>query len=77
LYASSNAKYSIYQQYYAANQLKTFTLSDISWIGSVQIFLNFAGGLAAGPILDRYGTVVCSLLSKLGKSDGMLGTSIF
>ncbi|ROW00952.1 hypothetical protein VSDG_02890 [Cytospora chrysosperma] len=49
--------FGIYQQYYAANQLKAFTLSDISWIGSVQIFLNFAGGLAAGPILDRYGTV--------------------
>lgn len=33
-------------------------MSDISWIGSVQIFLNFAGGLAGGPILDRYGNVV-------------------
>lgn len=34
-------------------------MSDISWIGSVQIFLNFAGGLVGGPILDRYGNIVC------------------
>ncbi|KUI63475.1 Riboflavin transporter MCH5 [Cytospora mali] len=44
-------------QWYGENQLKSYTQSDISWIGSVQIFLNFAGGLVAGPILDRYGLV--------------------
>lgn len=49
---------SIYQQWYSEHQLKAYTLSDISWIGSVQIFLNFAGGLVGGPILDRKGNVV-------------------
>ena len=48
----------IYQQWYAENQLKSYTQSDISWIGSVQIFLTFAGGLVGGPVLDRYGIVV-------------------
>lgn len=56
---------SIYQQWYGAHQLKSYTQSDISWIGSVQIFLNFSGGLAAGPVLDRYGTVVCPPLLSL------------
>lgn len=51
---------SIYQQWYSEHQLKSYTLSDISWIGSVQIFLNFAGGLVGGPILDRKGNVVRS-----------------
>ncbi|KAL1846475.1 hypothetical protein Daus18300_014245, partial [Diaporthe australafricana] len=49
--------FGIYQQWYGDNQLKSYTQSDISWIGSVQIFLNFSGGLAGGPILDRYGSV--------------------
>jgi hypothetical protein len=52
----------IYQQWYAENQLKAYTQSDISWIGSVQIFLTFAGGLVGGPVLDRYGSVVSRLL---------------
>lgn len=51
---------SIYQQWYSEHQLKSYSLSDISWIGSVQIFLNFAGGLVGGPVLDRYGNIVSS-----------------
>lgn len=54
----ANKKLSIYQQWYSEHQLKSYTLSNISWIGSVQIFLNFAGGLIGGPVLDRYGSVV-------------------
>ncbi|KAG8161198.1 hypothetical protein KVR01_009462 [Diaporthe batatas] len=49
--------FGIYQQWYSENQLKSYTQSDISWIGSVQIFLTFAGGLVGGPVLDRYGSV--------------------
>ncbi|KAJ0118593.1 riboflavin transporter MCH5 [Diaporthe amygdali] len=49
--------FGIYQQWYGENQLKSYTQSDISWIGSVQIFLTFSGGLVGGPILDRYGSV--------------------
>jgi MFS family permease len=52
---------SIYQQWYSTHELSNYTQSDISWIGSFQIFLNFAGGLVAGPILDRFGYVVCSV----------------
>ncbi|EON99918.1 putative monocarboxylate permease-like protein [Phaeoacremonium minimum UCRPA7] len=46
-----------YQSWYGEHQLKNYTQSDISWIGSVQIFLNFSGGLVGGPIMDRYGTI--------------------
>ncbi|KAH8658498.1 major facilitator superfamily domain-containing protein [Xylariales sp. PMI_506] len=49
--------FGIYQQWYTEHQLSSYTQSDISWIGSFQIFLNFAGGLVAGPVLDRFGYV--------------------
>jgi MFS family permease len=39
--------------------------SAISWIGSLQIFFLFAGTLFGGPLFDRYGAVVCILLSML------------
>lgn len=48
---------SIYQSWYVDHQLSNYTMSDISWIGSVQIFLNFSIGLGGGPLMDRYGTV--------------------
>ncbi|TPX09851.1 uncharacterized protein E0L32_008873 [Thyridium curvatum] len=49
--------FGIYQAWYGDHQLAKYTQSDISWIGSVQIFLNFSVGLIGGPIMDRYGTV--------------------
>ncbi|KAK7419586.1 hypothetical protein QQX98_003177 [Neonectria punicea] len=50
--------FGIYQSWYGSHQLKDYDQSDISWIGSFQIFLTFSVGLVGGPIMDRYGTVV-------------------
>ena len=33
--------------------------SAIAWIGSLQAFFVFAGGLVGGPLFDRYGAKVC------------------
>ncbi|EGN91613.1 hypothetical protein SERLA73DRAFT_118356 [Serpula lacrymans var. lacrymans S7.3] len=45
--------YGVYQEFYAKAWLAEKTASDISWIGSVQVFLLFAGGLPAGKLFDE------------------------
>lgn len=40
------------------NQLSQHSASAISWIGSVQIFSLFAGGLFGGPMFDRFGAKI-------------------
>ncbi|EIW75911.1 MFS general substrate transporter [Coniophora puteana RWD-64-598 SS2] len=45
--------FGVYQEYYELTYLKGYTSSDISWIGSMQVFLLFAGGLPAGKLFDE------------------------
>ncbi|KAH7915578.1 MFS general substrate transporter [Hygrophoropsis aurantiaca] len=45
--------FGVYEDYYTLVWLKGYTTSDISWIGSVQTFLLFAGGLPAGKLFDE------------------------
>ncbi|KAH8114865.1 MFS general substrate transporter [Phellopilus nigrolimitatus] len=47
--------FGVFQAYYATNQLQHNTASDISWIGSVQIFLLYISGLVLGRVFDVYG----------------------
>ncbi|KAK0650019.1 riboflavin transporter MCH5 [Cercophora newfieldiana] len=54
-YANS---FGVFQAYYIGNQLKDHSPDDISWIGSLQVFLVFAVGVLGGPIFDRYGAWV-------------------
>lgn len=49
---------SIYQDYYSQHMLSHETQSTISWIGSVQLFFLYAGGVVGGPLFDRYGAKV-------------------
>lgn len=49
---------SIYQDYYSEHMLSHETQSTISWIGSVQLFFLYAGGVVGGPLFDRYGAKV-------------------
>lgn len=44
----------ILQAYFAENQLKHFTESQISWIFSIFAFLFFFGGILMGPLYDKY-----------------------
>ncbi|KAG0695141.1 MFS general substrate transporter [Suillus ampliporus] len=45
--------FGVYQAYYTSHYLPQYVSSDISWIGSVQTFLLFAGGLPAGKLFDE------------------------
>jgi hypothetical protein len=58
---------SIFQAYYETHQLRDMSPSTIAWIGSLQAFFVFAGGLIGGPLFDRYGAKVCSYSQTLSK----------
>ncbi|EKM75901.1 hypothetical protein AGABI1DRAFT_131804 [Agaricus bisporus var. burnettii JB137-S8] len=44
--------FGVYQDYYTRDYLSASTPSDISWIGSVQLFLQYALGIVVGRIYD-------------------------
>ncbi|KAL8344983.1 hypothetical protein RB601_005152 [Gaeumannomyces tritici] len=54
-YANS---FGVFQAYYMHHQLRDHSPDDISWIGSIQVFLVFASGAVGGPIFDRFGAWV-------------------
>lgn len=54
-----------FEQYYLTHQLKQWSPSAISWIGSLQSFLQFFAGMLGGPLFDRYGCMVQSIFSTL------------
>lgn len=45
--------FGVYQAFYTSTWLPNVSPSTISWIGSIQLFLEFAMALLAGPLLDR------------------------
>ncbi|GIJ84575.1 hypothetical protein Asppvi_003422 [Aspergillus pseudoviridinutans] len=47
-----------FEEYYLSHQLKGDSASKISWIGSLQSFLQFFAGMLGGPLFDRYGSIV-------------------
>ncbi|KAK4240412.1 putative monocarboxylate permease [Achaetomium macrosporum] len=48
----------VYQAYYETHQLSDHSPDQIAWIGSLQGFFVFAGGLVGGPMFDRWGAKV-------------------
>ena len=47
--------YGVFQAYYQTHLLPDRSASDISWIGSVSIFLLYLGSGFAGPLMDKLG----------------------
>ncbi|GFG01371.1 monocarboxylate transporter 1 [Aspergillus udagawae] len=47
--------FSVFQSFYSSTQLPTYSPSDISWIGSLQLFGTFAIGLWSGRLSDKHG----------------------
>ncbi|KAF8841531.1 MFS general substrate transporter [Paxillus ammoniavirescens] len=45
--------FGVYEDFYTRVYLSGYSTSDVSWIGSVQTFLLFAGGLPAGKLFDE------------------------
>ena len=50
--------FGIFQAYYETHQLSDKSASQISWIGSTQVFSLFAVGVFGGPLFDRFGAVI-------------------
>jgi len=46
----------VFESYFAANQLKHHTPSEIGWIFSLYLFIVFFVGVQVGPIFDRFGS---------------------
>ena len=61
--------FGVFQAYYIDHQLRGHSPDDISWIGSLQVFLVFALGVIGGPMFDRYGAIVslASFVTALGQ----------
>ncbi|KIX09370.1 uncharacterized protein Z518_00449 [Rhinocladiella mackenziei CBS 650.93] len=47
--------FGVYEAYYLHDFLGSYSPSTIAWIGSLQLFFQFAGGVVAGPVTDRWG----------------------
>lgn len=45
----------LFQAYWQAHQLSSYTTRDIGWISAVNVFLNLFLGVQIGPLFDRYG----------------------
>lgn len=45
----------LFQSYWQANQLSSYTGRDIGWIAAVNCFLNLFLGVQIGPLFDSYG----------------------
>jgi hypothetical protein len=54
----------VFQGYYQIHQLSHLSPSTIAWIGSIQAFFLFAGGLFGGPLFDRFGAKVSPWFPK-------------
>lgn len=54
--------FGVFQQYYKANMLQNMSESDISWIGSVSIFLMYILSPIAGFMVDELGPAVSTLI---------------
>lgn len=55
----------VYHSYIAANQLKGYSESSISWIFSMYVFLSFFCGLQIGPIFDAHGPKVLVIVGSV------------
>ncbi|KAL8734405.1 MAG: hypothetical protein Q9181_003226 [Wetmoreana brouardii] len=57
--------FGIFQVYYQESILRGTSASTISWMGSIQLFLLFIGGIIVGPIFDSHGSRSLLILGTL------------
>jgi hypothetical protein len=53
-------RFSVYETYCSEHQLAHKTASEIAWIGSIQIFLQYVTSLVSGSLFDLHGAKVSS-----------------
>jgi hypothetical protein len=51
--------FGVFQEYYAVTILSDKSPSDISWLGSFNVFCMFGMTFVAGFLTDKYGPTVC------------------
>lgn len=56
-----------FEQYYLTHQLKERSPDAIAWIGSLSVYMQFASGMVAGPLFDRFGAAVSVHTPSLNK----------
>ncbi|KAI1119722.1 putative MFS monocarboxylate transporter [Nemania abortiva] len=68
--------FGVYQEYYATGLLKQYNDSDISWIGSVAIFLLYIGSPICGILVDKFGPTKLLVVGSLGVLIAMFLSSL-
>ncbi len=58
--------FGVFVEYYLTHQLRGQSSSKVTWIGSLAVFIQFAGGAIGGPMFDRYGAWVSLPASLMG-----------
>ncbi|EER24844.1 Major Facilitator Superfamily protein [Coccidioides posadasii C735 delta SOWgp] len=56
----------IFQSYWQLNQLSAYSSQAIGWISSTQVFLTLFLGVQVGPLFDRYGPRILTLVGSVG-----------
>ncbi|KAK0702329.1 putative MFS monocarboxylate transporter [Lasiosphaeris hirsuta] len=68
--------FGVFQQYYKENILQDMSESQISWIGSVSIFLVYAVAPITGILVDRIGPTALLIIGALGTLLAVFMTSL-
>ncbi|KAK0637473.1 putative MFS monocarboxylate transporter [Bombardia bombarda] len=68
--------FGVFQEYYKAHLLQNMSESDISWIGSVSIFLVYGLSPLAGILVDRIGPTTLLITGSLGELLAIFMTSL-
>ncbi|KAL1410599.1 hypothetical protein Q8F55_004616 [Vanrija albida] len=73
--AAANS-FGVFQAYYVSGPLAAYSPSAISWIGSMQMFLMFFGGIFIGRLFDRHGPHVLMVPGALCLVLSLILTSV-
>ncbi|KAF4247759.1 hypothetical protein CNMCM8980_006982 [Aspergillus fumigatiaffinis] len=68
--------FGIYETYYSEHQLAEKTASEIAWIGSTQIFLQFATSLVSGSLFDLHGAKILLIPGSISFVFSIMMTSL-
>ncbi|WWC58876.1 uncharacterized protein I303_101421 [Kwoniella dejecticola CBS 10117] len=68
--------FGVFQAYYETHLIQDKTPSDIAWIGTIQVFILFFGGLFVGRFLDSHGAHVLTVPGSILLVLGLMFTSL-
>ncbi|KAH9915854.1 MFS monocarboxylate transporter [Fomitopsis serialis] len=68
--------FGVFQTYYAEELLRDYTLSTISWIGSVQLVITYMSGIVLGRVFDIYGARSSLVIGWILSTFSLMMTSL-